>query len=536
MSKNTLRRALYAMALLWIASTSTGALAQPTTQPLPAQAQAGARDEQPAEIDRWYAVLIEGQNSGWSHMSLKREGDRYVTRSHMEMTMKRGDISVSIVQKDQFVETLAFEPVEVVSYLSLGTIFSKRQDIRFTSDAMIVETNEGGQKTQRTVALPKEKWLTPAQASVSMRRSLLAGEKEFSFMKIEPTVGLKPVKYTYSVQGRENVQVQGKVVPAVLLHSSSSVAMGLVMKEYVDDQGTSVKGSASVMPGMSMEIVLADEKIAKAQINPPELVASTLIKPLGVAVVEPRATRRGVYELVYQPAVKVDNAAGRASEVALSVPEVSVQRVEKTGLNTMRVTVDLDAKLSSVGGDVKADQPTEVDRSASSMINSDDPEILKLAAEVMKAASDGSDKARAEAARRFVHSYISKKSLSVGFASASETARTKQGDCTEHGVLLAAVLRAMKIPSRTVSGLVYAEEFLGEKGIFGYHLWTQAWVGQGTEGKWVDLDATLESATGFDATHIALSTSAMADGEMFMDMVSMASVVGRLSIRVVESK
>ena len=104
------------------------------------------------------------------------------------------------------------------------------------------------------------------------------------------------------------------------------------------------------------------------------------------------------------------------------------------------------------------------------------------------------------------------------------------------GVLLAAVLRAMKIPSRTVSGLVYAEEFLGEKGIFGYHMWTQAWIGQGAEGKWVDLDATLESTAGFDATHIALSTSAMADGEMFMDMVSMASVVGRLSIRVVESK
>jgi transglutaminase-like putative cysteine protease len=265
-------------------------------------------------------------------------------------------------------------------------------------------------------------------------------------------------------------------------------------------------------------------------------VASTLVVPTGAAVVEPRKTRRGVYELTYQPPAKVDSGAGRAAEVALVVPYASVQRAEKSSDTVTRVTVDLDAKLPPPHGDANADQPTDLNRSASSMINCDDPEIVALAAEATKAAKDGSVLARAEAARRFVHAYIQKKSLSVGFASASETARTKQGDCTEHGVLLAAILRAMKIPSRTVSGLVYAEQFLGHQGIIGYHMWAQAWVQDGTDGRWVDLDAVLDAEQPFDATHIALSYSAMADGEMFMDMLSMASLVGRLSIRVVESK
>ena len=44
--------------------------------------------------------------------------------------------------------------------------------------------------------------------------------------------------------------------------------------------------------------------------------------------------------------------------------------------------------------------------------------------------------------RELVNSHIQDKHLSTAYASASETARTASGDCTEHAVLLAAVLRA----------------------------------------------------------------------------------------------
>ena len=41
---------------------------------------------------------------------------------------------------------------------------------------------------------------------------------------------------------------------------------------------------------------------------------------------------------------------------------------------------------------------------------------------------------------------FTEKDLSVGFATAADVARTAQGDCTEHAVLLAALLRASDIP------------------------------------------------------------------------------------------
>jgi len=140
--------------------------------------------------------------------------------------------------------------------------------------------------------------------------------------------------------------------------------------------------------------------------------------------------------------------------------------------------------------------------------------------------------------RRMVHEFIKKKDLSVGMASASDVARTGEGDCTEHAMLLAAILRAQGIPTRVVTGLVYADKFLGRRGVFGYHMWTEAWFSRSTDSKtgvWIPLDATLGDDMAFDATHIALSTSAMRDGEFVYDMVGMAGVIGRLSIQVIET-
>ena len=96
--------------------------------------------------------------------------------------------------------------------------------------------------------------------------------------------------------------------------------------------------------------------------------------------------------------------------------------------------------------------------------------------------------ALAYALRDLVHSHISSKHLSTAYASASETARTGSGDCTEHAVLLAALLKARMIPARVCHGLVYVE--LGGSAIngqateggeggasgdgqFGWHMWSQ---------------------------------------------------------------
>ena len=103
-------------------------------------------------------------------------------------------------------------------------------------------------------------------------------------------------------------------------------------------------------------------------------------------------------------------------------------------------------------------------------------------------------------ARAFVREHIRRKDLSIGYATALETLASKQGDCTEHAVLVAAMCRALGIPARMACGIVLIP---GSKDLFGPHAWVEAFIG----GKWVGLDAAMK---GYDATHIALMVG---DGE-----------------------
>lgn len=83
------------------------------------------------------------------------------------------------------------------------------------------------------------------------------------------------------------------------------------------------------------------------------------------------------------------------------------------------------------------------------------------------------------------------------YATATEALASREGDCTEFAVLLAAAARARGIPARVVSGLVYDSRFLGRPHAFGPHTWVQAWTGR----RWRSYDAALGR---FDAGHVAL--------------------------------
>jgi transglutaminase-like putative cysteine protease len=170
--------------------------------------------------------------------------------------------------------------------------------------------------------------------------------------------------------------------------------------------------------------------------------------------------------------------------------------------------------------------------SASAMIDTQDAEVRKLAQRALAKSADDTPAGRAEAIRRFVHSYINRKNLGVGFASASEVARKRTGDCSEHGVLAAALLRCAGIPSRVVAGVIYADAFAGSQEIFGYHMWAQGLITIDGQPRWVDLDPTLDDRTPFDAAHIALGVTALPEGELATSLSTTATTLGRLKISV----
>lgn len=87
----------------------------------------------------------------------------------------------------------------------------------------------------------------------------------------------------------------------------------------------------------------------------------------------------------------------------------------------------------------------------------------------------------------------------AGHFPAAEAVARRRGDCTESAVLLAALGRALKIPTKVVSGLVYSRgAYHGTSNVFLPHSWVLAYV----DGRWRSYDAALGT---FDSSHIALT-------------------------------
>ncbi|MCA9019211.1 MAG: transglutaminase domain-containing protein, partial [Planctomycetaceae bacterium] len=128
---------------------------------------------------------------------------------------------------------------------------------------------------------------------------------------------------------------------------------------------------------------------------------------------------------------------------------------------------------------------------------------------------------------KYVHRNLKKKNFSTALASAAEVARNMEGDCTEHAMLLAAMLRAQKLPSRVAVGLVYIPT---QKSFCG-HMWTEVFL----DNHWIPLDATLGKG-GIGAGHIKLRDSSLAENEpapltLFLPVIQS---VGKLKISVLD--
>ncbi|MGD9690743.1 MAG: transglutaminase family protein [Phycisphaerales bacterium] len=494
--------------------------------------------------ERWYVVLMEGSRAG--HMVSREEevegaggdGAKDIrTRTYMKIEIKRGPLTLQISTESVWVETKEGEPVSLSSTTRLGAMPTEKTYTFPRADgpgkraegAVKVRTKIGSQVTDSDVEMPAGEWKTPAAAARDIERRLAAGEKRITSRTIEddPTGGgLMVVESTRSVLERTSTEVFGREVPAIKWKVEVDTYPDAAMTEFVDEAGEMVRSEID-FGGIKLVQALADRELALSPVDPPELLNSTLVKPEGQAISNPRRKREGVYVLSI-PEGRIDD-----------LPVTPAQRFERLGPGTVRVHVTMKpAEGATERGSPAGDDPVFLRPSA--MLKADDPRIVEMMDEALgEEAKEASAARRAERLRRFVHRAIRTKEMSVGFASASEVARTRTGDCSEHGVLLAALLRAAGIPSRVVSGLTYVDEFGGQKGVFGYHMWAQAWlpVGDEKEGeaggsRWVDLDATLPGATAFDATHITLGLSALGEGQNENFMVALAPLIKRLRITV----
>lgn len=471
--------------------------------------------------DQWYVMTLEGERVGYAHLSMQEDGEHLVTRNRTHLSIRRGPAVMEIEQRSRFTETRDGEPIEAQSNTKLAQM-AVRKTMRFGENEHVLITEQGGRTNRQTVQPSEQAWLTPGAAQRHLMQKLAAGAERIELQTFDLLASTEPIGMTMEVLGREDVEVMGKVVPATAWRATISTMPGVPVTEYVDKHGKMLKTTVQLMPGMEVQMLAADKQVATAEVDPPELLASMLIEPEG-AIDRPRERRHAIYELKLDPSIDPDR---------FDVPRTGYQRVVWGDERTARVVIDLDQPVTA-GNDL----PKDVHRKASSMLDHEDPAVCALRDEALGDDADAlDDLEKAERLRAFVERYINEKDLSVGLATASEVARTKQGDCSEHAVLLAALLRAADIPSRTATGLLYVDQFLGRTNVFGGHMWTQAWLPTQTNGgghTWIDLDPMLPNHA-YDAAHITLQVTAMSDEGPANALMEQAPLISALQVKVIQ--
>ncbi len=135
------------------------------------------------------------------------------------------------------------------------------------------------------------------------------------------------------------------------------------------------------------------------------------------------------------------------------------------------------------------------------IIQSNDVEIISAAKKII--GIEKNPVKQVEMLKNWVFNNLQKVEFKHLFLSAKETLKLMQGDCTEHAVLLAALTRAVGIPSKIYVGIIY-----GGNGNWFYHMWTGVWLDE-----WFTVDAALNQFPA-DVTHLAFAETSFGKEEI----------------------
>ncbi|MGA1978985.1 MAG: transglutaminase-like domain-containing protein [Sedimentisphaerales bacterium] len=460
-----------------------------------------------SEETEYYAVFMEGKKIGHAIRSRVAADGKVTTTEKVSLQISRANTPMSMNTTETNIETTDGKPLGFESVQDLGAMAMNVSGTVAEQGTVNMTVNSMGKEQKMTFEWPSGAVMAEGLRLLQQKHGLKEG-LEYNASLFSPA-NLQAIETEIHIGPKRNIDLLGRVVALTEVGTIFKLpgAGEIVSTSYVDED-LRVQKSVSPMMGMQIEMVACAKEFALGENDVLELVDKMFL-----ASPEPLNNIGSAESVIYHL-----KPSGQAT--TLTIPSTDNQSVEQLKEGGVIVTVrpvaaPAGARFPYKGMDssvLEAMKPTR-------FLQSDYNDIIELAKRAV-----GDTKDAAEAVKKieaFVSKYIENRSLSVGYASAAEVAASKVGDCTEFAVLTASMCRAVGIPARIVSGLVYTEDFAGRKNVFGGHAWVEAYVGD----KWIGLDATM-APKGFDAGHIAL---AVGNGEP-ADFFNLAATLGQFKI------
>ncbi len=480
----------------------------------PVGVNAGSEKSQADETE-YFAVFMEGKKAGYARNDRVVSEGRVTTSTEVNLTISRAGIPLSVTMISESVETVDGKPISFKSIQDLG-LMKMEVSGQMQPDGKVALVNNSIGSVQKSVI----EW--PAGALMAEGLRLLEESKglkegtEYSYTIFEPSMATALNAKTV-IGTTKQVDLLGRVVPLTEMTNIISMpGMGEIStRSYVDED---LKLQKDIMPvmGIDIEMVACAKEFALGKNDVVELIGKMFMDS----------------PVVLKDLDSVESITYHLSPLAdakMTIPPNDNQQVSNSADGKVVLTVKPLAAPSGVTFPYKGDDKEALEAlKPTQFVQSDHENIIALARSAVgetKNAAEAVDKIEA-----FVSEYVEDKNLSVGYASAVEVARSKQGDCTEHAVLTAALCRAVGIPAQIVTGLAYVREWRALENGFGGHAWNQAYIG----GKWIGLDAAFRGTGrgGYDAGHIALAAGNGDPGDFF----SLVTTMGQFKFDKVEVK
>jgi hypothetical protein len=439
--------------------------------------------------ERWFSINLGGERVGFAHLSISEAADGYRIETEGSVKMRVMGFSREATSKESYLvgRDLAIRSFAAESRID-GSPMSLKGEV--TPKGIRVAVESAGGKKERTLKSKGAVFPPQALNLYPLMHGGGAGKSYKVPMLDVESVKIKQIKI--EVIGAETLP---PATPTV--HLRNDLYPMVDNDIWVDLKGNSLKESVRD----DLVVTLAESEAgAKAFLADAALSKSDLALDFSLVKIAPPLERPG----------QLKKLSLEFSGIPRDFPLAQGKRQQALRLADGKVRFTMPNPEPFPG-----EQTIAADLEPAARIPSDNPEIIAKKDEIV-----GAEKAPAQVVRLLVD-WVAKevKGTVTDNQSPVETLKSRSGNCQTHARLYAALARAAGIPTRFVSGLVYApgQGFL-------YHSWAESYL----EGGWIALDPTFGEVPA-NVTHIKL-----VEGDSPDDMGLLAGVIGRIQARVIE--
>ncbi len=442
-----------------------------------------------AQTPEWYGVYFQGQKAGYQSIERTVKDDVFeIVTTDAGRSQALGSVTEST---SRTTEVFSSQPPYDAVLLELRSGLEQSDGtwrIRQTPSGYVGEYSAGGQLRSEPLFDFQFRLADALAAEIWLRGGAQSGQC-LSY----PSYRLESFERTFQSECIAEITahtIDGAQIEAV---TTGVVGVATIIRDRYTGRGLSVDSTA-----YQLEMRLEPRAIATDLSAPIDFLLENIIRvdrPLGDAATIERLT----LEFVGLDGPGPGQAPG--------------QHAQPVTDGALRVTVD-----RSIAHDGALPNPRMLS-AALALTEPQQASLSELNDLVRAAGADvGTQAQRVGRLVDFVYDFI-EPTFSSEPLSLNRLLATRRGDCTEYSQLLDALLRAARIPTREVTGLVYmGDEFQH----FGHHAWNEVYI----DGGWLPIDASWNEMP-VNATHIRYPLDDMSSMLMVNDM-------SKVSIQVID--